>query len=332
MTLDGLRAPSRLDGEAQLYKDWLHLNLFDRSSGLVGLVNVALHGHPDDPRARAVGTALVHLPDGGWAGNVESIGLHDAAVEENAVGLRAVALGLDRPGGRVLASVRLPQDGLELDVAAAVAGRPLAARWQMPRAHGWISWIAVAHLAVGGTVTARGRSLSLEGADAYHDHQWGRWRWGDDLGWKWGCFMAPGGDPTFVVVRTFDRSHRHGDRASVIVHAGARRRIFAGDSVRIEVAGELDAAPRRVPGALAALHSDRARPRLPAEVRVDADDGAGHVSLAFRPRACAQIIAAELTQSGYGFIHELPGSFEASGRVNGTDLTASGLGIFEHVD
>jgi hypothetical protein len=332
MALDGLRAPSRLDADAALYKDWLHLNLFHPPSGLVGLVNVAVHGEPGDPRSRAVGTALVHVPGVGWTGNIEAAGRDDAAVSEHAVGLRGVALGIDPGAGRVLASARLPRDGLELDVTARVAGRAVSAWWRMPLGQGWISWFAVAQLTVAGTATVHDRTFSLDGADAYHDHQWGRWRWGDDLGWKWGCFMAPGGDPVFVVIRTSDRAHGPRDRPTLIVHTGGRRRVFSGGSVRIAVAGALDPPRRRVPGALAALHTDRAQPRLPAVVRVDADDGADHVSLEFHARAAVQVITAELTESGFGFIHEMPGSFESSGHVNGADLRTAGLGVFEHVD
>jgi hypothetical protein len=332
MRLDGLRAPTALDPHAALYKDWLHLNVFDADSGLVGLVNVCVHGPPDDERARVVGTALVHLPRAGWVGNSEGAGLADVAVAEHHVGLRAVGVGLDPAHGRVLASARLPADGLELNVSARATASGLWAPWRLPLGGGWISWAAVSHLRARGTASVLGAPIDLDGADAYHDHNWGRWQWGDDLGWLWGCFVAPGGDPVFVVTCTTDREHVRRHRPLLFVQAGGRRRAFTGAAVRIEESGTLDAAPRRLPGALAALHTDRARPRLPAEVRIDADDGRAHVRIAFRPRAAAQLITVEPMRPGFGFIHELPGSFVSSGQANGRDLGAQGLGIFEHVD
>ena len=330
MLLDGLRAPSALDPAAGLYKDWLHLNLFHPASGLVGLVNVAAHGAPGDPQARAVGTALVHLPGHGWAGNLEAIALADAAFGERGIGLRSVAVGLD--GMTVLASARLPHDDLELTVTARATTAPLTVPLRLPLGDGWISWSAVAHLAVEGSAAVAGRTIALDGCDAYHDHNWGRWRWGDDIGWRWGCFQAPGGDPSFVISRTDDRLHRSGGRPVLLVHSGGKRRLFTGSSVRIDTGGTLDARPRRLPGALAALHVDRARPALPAEVRVDVDDARGRLSLRFRAVAAAQVITAEPGERGYGFIHELPGTFEATGVVGGTAIEAEGLGIFEHVD
>jgi hypothetical protein len=330
MALDGLRAPSTLDPLAGLYKDWLHLNFFHPASGLVGLVNVAAHGAPGDPQARAVGAALVHLPGHGWAGNLEAIALADASFDERGIGLRSVAMGLDSM--MVLASARLPQDGLELTVTARATTPPLTVPLRLPLGEGWISWSAVSHLAAEGSATVSGRTIALDGCDAYHDHNWGRWRWGDDIGWRWGCFLAPGGDPSFVIGRTYDRLHRTGGRPVLLVHSGGRRRLFTGSTVRIDTAGALDARPRRLPGALAALHGDRARPALPAEVHVDVDDARGRVRLRFRAAAAAQVITAEPGERGYGFIHELPGTFEASGFAGGTAIESEGLGIYEHVD
>jgi hypothetical protein len=332
MRLDGLRLASSLDPEAPLYKDWLHLNLFDPASGLVGILNVALQGPPREPHARAVGTALVHLPGRGWLGNVETAGIDDAAVHEDGVGLRHVALALDPGAGVVMASARLPDDGLNVEVTAQLSGPTHSVPWRMALGSGWISWFAAPRLRPRGHVETGERLIDLGAAAAYHDHNWGRWRWGDDLGWEWGCFADEDGGPVFVYTRTTDRDHRRRDRALLLVHAGGRRRMFAGATVAVDYAGQLELPPRRVPGALAALHGDRARPLLPAEVELRADDGHDFVRLRFQARAAAQIVTAEPTAPGYGFIHEVAGSFEAAGRMNGADLDARGLAVFEHVD
>jgi hypothetical protein len=174
--------------------------------------------------------------------------------------------------------------------------------------------------------------VALGAAAGYHDHNWGRWRWGDDLGWEWGCFAGPAGGPVLVYTRTTDRGHRRGSRPVLLVHDGARNRTFTGRSVTAKYVRELRDAPRRLPGALAVLHCDRAMPRLPAEVELRADDGHDSIRVRFRARAAAQIVTTELALPGYGFIHEIAGSFEASGRIRGRELAVEGLAMFEHVD
>jgi hypothetical protein len=331
-TVDALRPPSRLDPTAAAYKDWLHLNVFDHESGAVGLVNVSLHGSPRDPRSRAVGAALFHLPAAGWVGNLEVLGLSEANIGRASIGLERVAVAADGARGDVLASARLPEDELTVDVTATAVSPPLDADLPLPLGPRWISWYVIPRLTLRGHIRAAGEALDLAHASAYHDHNWGRWHWGDDLGWEWGCFLAPPPEPAFVLVRTTDRAHRKTSRPLLLVQVGPRRRSFAGRTVELASEGLLEARPRRLPGSLAALHQDRAVPRLPGRLHVCADDGADRVTLDFRPRASAQMIAADPAERGYGFVHELVGEFAASWRLRGEERETAGLGVMEYVD
>ena len=333
MTAAGtLRPPSPLDPTVRAYKDWLHLNLFDHASGTVGLVNASLHGAPDEASSRAGGTALLHLPDEGWVGNVEAIGFDEANVGAASVALEHVAVAVAGGRGEVLASAHFPDDGLRVDAVATPGARPIDVELRVPLGPGWISWSLVPALSLAGTVEAAGRTLDLGGARAYHDHNWGRWHWGDDLGWEWGCFLPPAPGPVFVVSRTTDRSHRIAGRPLLVVQRGTRRRSFRGRTIEIVYEGRLAAEPRRLPGGLAALHQDRAVPRLPARVLVRADDGGDFVTIDFRARAAAQLIAADPARHGYGFVHELVGGFEYACRLDCEAHEGTGLAVMEHVD
>ena len=327
--VDTLRPPSRLDARAAAYKDWLHLNLFDHASGAIGLVNASLHGSPEDARSRACGTALLHVPGGDWIGNVEVLALADANVGRSSVGLEHVAVAVD--GERVLASARMPRDGLLLDATATAASSDLDVELRLPLGSGWISWLAVPVLAVDGSAVVDGRELDLSSATAYHDHNWGRWHWGDDLGWEWGCFASASGR-AFVLSRTTDRAHRRSSRPLLVAQERTRRAVFSGRAVELRFDGLLEAEPRRLPGPLAALHGDRAAPRLPDRLHVRANDGADHVELEFHARASAQLIAADPAEPGYGFVHELVGEFSAVSRLRGVEREETGLAVVEYVD
>ena len=330
-SIDLLRPPPPYDPRAAEYKDWLHLNVLDHGSGAVGLVNASVHGDPRDERSRAVGAALLHVPGEGWLGNLEVLGVDEAAVGGASVALEHVAVARDNERGRLLASADLPDDELRLEVTATPASRPLPVELPLPLGSGWISWYALPRIELSGTAIAAGRRLDLAGASGYHDHNWGRWRWGDDLGWEWGCFLAPAPGPAFVVARTTDREHERGSPPLLTVDVGPARRSFAGAAVELALDGMLEAEPRRLPGAMAALHQDRALPRLPARARVRADDGRDLVELEFHPRACVQIVAAEPASRGYGFLHELAGDFAYACRLGGSLLHGRGLAVFEYV-
>jgi hypothetical protein len=330
---DGLRPPSALDGSAAAYKDWLHLNLFDHASGSVGLVNVSLHGEPADPRSRAIGTALLHVPGLGWIGNVEVSRQSEARAGVGSLTLAQVALALDYPAGRALAAARFRRDAFQLRLAAEAASPALDLEQRLPLGPGWVSWYVVPRWRVtNGEAVIGERRLPLAGASAYHDHNWGRWHWGEDLGWEWAALLTPSPGPAFVLSRATDRSHRRAGNPVLVVQVEHRRRTFGGSTVRLETDGRFDGRPRRLPGALAALHQDRAAPRLPARVRVRADDGRDRVDIEFVADAAAQLIAGDPVVRGYGFLHEIAGRFSAPARIGDRDLGGAGLGVLEYVD
>lgn len=332
ITFDRLRPPSPLDPTAAAYKDWLHLNLFHHPTACVGLVNVSLHGPSSDPRSRAIGTALFHDPVLGWVGNVLVRDQEEAEIGTASLSLDRIAAALHPTAVAVLASARLPADHLDLETTAIALSRPVLIEQRIPLGAGWISWSVVPRLRVEGRIDLGGDPIDLAEASAYHDHNWGRWHWGQDFGWEWGAFLAPSPGPAIVFTRLTDRRHERTGPPRATIDVSERRLVFPGETVSVEFDGELQARPRRLPGAQAALHQARARPRLPARVRVSASDEKGALEVEFAPRAVAQLIAGDPILPGYHFLHELVGEFHCTVRLGGDKIEASGLGVFEYVD
>jgi hypothetical protein len=332
IALDHLRPPAPGDASAPAYKDWLHVNLFDHSSGAVGLVNVSLHGSPRTKVARAVGTALIELPGAGWIGNLDVRPLDQARISTEAISLDRIAVGIDSRSGLVMASALLPDEGLQGSLTATVTGPPLISAEPTPVNQGWISWYALPRLAVRGELKIGEETLALQRCSGYADHNWGRWFWGQGLGWEWGTFMCEGDGPAVVLAQLTDRLQRPMADPLLEVRVSGARRRFTGSAVRLEWSGVLEAPPRRLPGALAALFTDRAVPRLPARLMARADDGIDMVEVTFTARAAAQLILADPVYHGYSFLHELVGACSCRCRIQGMQVDGSGLAVVEHVD
>lgn len=327
---DHLRRPAPDDASRESAKEWLHVNLFDHASGVVGLVNVSLHGDPDADASRAVGVALLHVPGHGWAGNVEVGGARsaDADVLALASGGVAVAVDLGRPpGGHVAARAQLPADGLDLSLEGVLAGEPLGPAWVVPFGSGHLGWVAYPRLTLDGTAAVAGRAWTFAGAGGYADHNWGRWWWGDDAGWDWGCWDAPDG-PVVVLSRTTDRDHTQAGDLLLTVEDAGRQVHFVGDQVVLGTSGRRTPS-RRLPGAMAALHADRAAARLPSRVVVHASNGFDGLDLEFDVENVAQLVLAEPARPGFGFLHELVGRFRCVGVLGGRRIDATGLGVVE---
>jgi hypothetical protein len=327
-TADTLRPPWSLESSVGAYKDWLHVNLYDHDADVVGLVNVSIHGTPGDPTTHVVATALFDVGGDEWIGNVGVDGWADASIALTGVstGSGSVAFGTD---GRILAAATI--DELRLRLVATPATDAYAIETPHRFGSGWIGWRVVPSLAVEGPVVLRGVPLAKGGQVAYHDHTWGRWHWGDDIGWEWGSFLDRTGS-SIVIGRTSNRAHDQCGPFSVVIDHHGVRRSFSGARVSCRWGGAAGPPSRRLPGALAALHDDLRRPRLPSTLHITAQTGADRVELAYESRSVVQLILADPAGPGSSALHEMSGHFEATGRLAGRPFGFEGLGMVERLE
>jgi len=332
--LETLRPPLPFDPSPFGYKDWLHLNFADPESGTIGLINASLHGSPWDERSRAMGTVLVHSPEWGWQSHVEIMAYSEANIGPSLIGLRDVALAINNKRGTIHASSLGASNPFHAQLVAEAAAAPLDFEQETPLGSGWISWYLVSSMCLSGEWTIKRNRTVLHNAPAYHDHNWGRWHWGDDFGWEWGCFLPSSASlhsPSAVFARTSDRNHRLLGKPFLSVDVGPRRRCFAADNVVVSSGDDLDLPLHRVPGAMAALHPEMAEPRLPGAVEINAMQGPDRVTISFMARAAAQFVTADPSVRGYGFIHEIIGEYKGWGEVRGVPFENDGYGVFEYV-
>ncbi len=329
---DALRPSSDGDLSAALAKDWQHLNVFDHATGVTGIVNASLHGRPGDLRAFAAGAALFHSPELGWMGDARVTPMEDAVTGVHSIAFDWLGFAVSPGTGAVAASVRLP-GAIMLNLEANSVSKPVEVDVQVPFGSGWISWYIIPRLTVKGSLRLGSTSgeRNLDTASAYHDHNWGRWAWGEDIGWEWAVCVAGDDGSVFELSRATNRSHRSGV-TSLIVLLDGRRRIYRGAALTVTRTGRLGPPERRVPGALAALHADRRTPVLPRHIRITLDDGLDHAVIDISATTAAQLIIAEPTRPGASFIHELAGTFRCSGQFGRRRVETSGLAMFEHAD
>jgi hypothetical protein len=324
-----LHLPYLGDPLAKIYKEWLHLNFFDHASGAAGLINTSIHGHPRDPRAIAMGIVLVHHPGYEWHWHIDIQPASAVTLGWSSIAMPTMVLATDLPGGHAAASVTSGE------ITARISARPAAPPLDMPSrspfGSGWISWSVAPRLRLSGTLTAGPHRIDLTNASGYHDRNWGRWRWGDDIGWNWAALLTPEPGPAIVISRATDRAHLAGGWLVSVVW-DQRRLQFRGPMVTSHSSGHFSRVMPRLPGAMAALQSGRRRPDLPERVVMTVHDMSSRLDIEFVTRAAAQIIAAEPTARGYTFVHELVGDFRCVGQISGTQVNLSGLGVFEHVD
>lgn len=315
------------DAPGDAHKEWMHVDLLDHASGCVAVVNASAHG---GDRAFA-GAVLLHVPGRGWIGGFDVSEPDAGRAELSMVSAGNVAVAYERARGRLLASATLRQPPIALEIEGIAAAQPFDVRQRIPFGSGWISWSVVPRLSIRGALTAPGLALPLDLATGYHDRNWGRWSWGTDARWDWAVLAAANGGPVIVFTQDTTRGGNVLSGPIVLVDSDKGRRLFQDASVTVRFSGELAPPLLRLPGALAALHQDRRRPPLPALVHIRCEDGFDAVELEIRLQSACQMITSEVSGSGYGFIHEIAGTFVMTARLRGERVDAAGLSVFEYV-
>jgi hypothetical protein len=316
------------------FKEWLHFCVLAPDVRL--LVNMSLMARPGSPDApRTLDARVVVLAEAGgqWIGGLDEI---------RPVDLELIPGRVDSRFGET--RLRARSAGFEL--ALQPSGVPLSARLRLepitmpllrPKTalgSAVVNWLAAPRLKASGTITLEGKPHFLRDAPAYHDHNWGHWRWGKEFFWQW-AFGLPASldDPwTVVFYRMFDRARttEHA-RALLLWRDEHLFRIFRDDEVAVRESGFLR--PQRilkvppVMGLLAPQHSTDVATRLEVEGR----SGGDVVRLQIDNRDLAQLVVPNDADLDSTIINEVVGTFHLAGDVQGASVESRGEAFHEHV-
>lgn len=325
------RRPRLLDPEASLHKEWMHFCVLGPTTDI--LVNFSLMGDvfPGAARGAEAARLTVLVRDGAWDGDVDTI---PAAEVDVRAGRFDAAFG---------ASAMIERDGV-IEVRASLRERPISLALRLRPATiplfrpntlldgAPIHWLVMPRLFASGTVTVAGTTHMLDDAPCYHDHNWGKWRWGHDFSWSWGFGLPGSRDVPWSVVftRLVDRARTRDLGHGLFLWEGAvQRRIFQEGTLRVRQEGFLR--PRRVPKfpRVMGLLSPELCTDVPRAIVIDAEEFGDAVSCRFEAEDVAQIVVPNEADLGLTIINEVVGKVALSGRVGGAAVTMNGRAVFE---
>ena len=198
-----------------------------------------------------------------------------------------------------------------------------------------LSWCLVPQLEASGWVEHDGRRMHFHGRRAYHDHNWGRFAWGGDFSWDWGCAVPddPASPWTVIFARMNDRAHHRTTAASVFVLKDGRHlRYFRNDEVRFTSQGAMP--PRsagRVPAAAALLLPDHDHD-VPQWTRFEARRGDDILRGEVEGRVRGQVLVpSETDLLGVVRLNEVHTRVRVQGRCAGETVDLDGPGLLEVV-
>jgi hypothetical protein len=323
---DFLRGSRRLLGENQPHKEWHHFVVHDGRFRLI--VNFSIADGTDDTTHRVI--SLVREDE--WTGAVETFEPAGCATRSGRVAARFGTCEFALRDGAYELTIRLATIGLRAHLRLVPMSTPFVVNNQPLAPGARLSWLFVPRLQAHGHVWVGDTHVSLRGAPAYHDHNWGRFHWGNNFGWEWGSVLPRDlSDPwTIVCMRMTDRNRQSATRQALYAwYEDEPVALWRDFAMTVDHEGFLRRPPEMtLPGIMRFLHPGTASD-VPAVVTVK---GRGHdeIEMRFEPEEYVRIVVPnEVDPMGVVVLNEISGRITATGRVAGRDLELEASGVFE---
>ncbi|MEM9214342.1 MAG: hypothetical protein AAGD25_08340 [Cyanobacteria bacterium P01_F01_bin.150] len=343
--IEKLRIP--FDGPywSQSWKDWYHFILIDFQRNLRILVNITLVGKPESGEIQT--TFIVSLP----TEQIRSQLLVDTSIATFGVAYsqawtaqvvrrsplliqgKNVSLKID--GDRFEVATQDTRTQLSLNFQAQAQAEPLLVTEDSPFGSGFIGWGLVPGLQAEGELSIRGQRVGIDKTwFCYHDRNFGRFRWGEDIGWEWcvAFFVTKNGRKfTLVLDKRTDKDHSLSGLPYIFIYEGIHlRKVFIGKTLQIKWEWSTAQCPSRLPGIMASLFADSAV-RMPQVLEIQAMDEQDRLILKAQFDAAVELIVPDNQARQYSFIKEVTGSTELYFYLQEETILAKGLIYAEYV-
>ena len=316
-------------------KEWHHFIIHGQSHRVIVNFSVCddVTVRSGGPERAVAGRVIVLVESEPWNGAVVRVDDSEVSLSADGLHMRLGRSELRLRDGSYEVSLHLPEAGIAGRLAFLPLTHPLVAGNHGLGPSGRLSWLSIPRLAAHGWLTVGAERLSFRSELAYHDHNWGRFRWGEDFGWEWGSALpADPANPWAVVYsRTTDRARlRAFSQGMYVWHHGEMVALFREATTEVTFSGLLRADPRlTLPDAMRFLTPGRASD-IPSELVVVGRRGADHVELRFIPQAYVRLaIPSETDIHQVVTLNEISGRIAAIGVIGGRSLAIEGTGVFE---
>jgi len=333
------RSPARYGGRGA-FKEWQHFVV--HAPELMLIVNFSVLDEPPlagaaPARSASEAARVIMLANrsGIWEGDVDRIDFERVHIETGLVDARFGGNVMRLRDGRYQVVTALARRDLAVDLEFVPVSHPTQANNHPLSAHERLSWVFVPRLTARGTVRAGGEEITIEEAPAYHDHNWGHFRWGNDFSWRFlqMCGESPAMEWSAVMWHVMDGTRNHTRSCGLYLRRGwSEEYAFRGQEVAVGCRGLLrQSSLLRVP-AVMALVAAGGTCDVPAALRLEACNSDGQVELDFESQSVAQVLVpSEVSPVGAVSLNEISGRCRLTGSVGGHTISLEGPGVLEYV-
>ena len=343
--IEQLRIPFDDIYGAKDWKDWYHFVLIDLQTGLRVLANITLIGKPEAGEIQ--GTFIVNLPvaqippqlavDSSIAtfGTAFSQPWQPEMVRRSPLLIQGKGLYLEFNRDRFIVALEDNRAHLAIHFQAQAQATPLLITEDSPFGSGFIGWGLVPGLQVLGELSVCRQKFAIAPSwFCYHDRNFGRFRWGEDIGWEWFVAVLVGEDGrkfTLVLDKRTNKNHSSSGLPYIFIYEETQlRKIFLGPTLQIDWDWTAAQRPLRLPGVMASLFVDKAI-KVPQALQIQARDEQDSLMLNVKFEAMTELVVPDNQARQYSFIEEVTGQAEVELSLGGKVIHAKGLIYAEYV-
>ncbi len=322
------RPPSRVGGRPG-FKEWQHFCIYGRDFDLLlNLSEVDPVATTGSPVVRL--TALARYDR--WFGNVETIPAEEVNIRAGRMHAEFGSSSIRYQDGRYRLNVKCRSIPVEAELELQPHSMPAPIYNVMTGDGPPIHWVVLPRLVAHGVVRLDGTEHRLDGTPAYHDHNWGHFRWGRDFAWEWGFGLPqdPANPWSFVFARLSNRKLTRTRMQTLFLWKGRRvHRAFRDANIRIEHHGLLRAdRVLKVPPVMGLIARGTATD-VPARMSIEAWSDDTRLEASFTPKDIAQVVLPNDDDFGVTIINEVAGDLEVRANVAGERVELTCPTIFE---
>jgi hypothetical protein len=331
---DYVRRSPEVWGGRRGHKEWLHFVILGDDFDL--LVNFSLcddmRASPDRAGETARVIVLAHDREA-WDGDVDTFAAEEVRIRGGGINLSFGDSSLRYRDGLYHLHMRLRERPVAADVTIRPCTFPARAP-NVPMPDGPpLHWLIIPRCETSGTLRLGRRTVALDRALTYHDHNWGRLLWGADFSWRWSFAVPrdPAGLWTIAFAALTDRVRARASAQGLVVWRGPDRyRTFSDREMEFESSLEF-ASPKavfKIPRVMALL-APGPLTELPRTVVLRAEGEGDWLEYRFEPKSVGQVVIPNDTDLGVSLLNEVAGRSSFRGRIGGEAFDVESRSIFE---
>jgi hypothetical protein len=317
------------------HKEWSHFCVLTEQVSMIvnfSLMQDSTLGHvPETPRV----AVIMRKSDGTWVGDIDQFPSENARIGRQRTSL---AIGKNRmrlEGGLYHVDAQLESEPLKAQLRFRPLARPAVASSVRLSQHERMRWLVVPRLAAVGEVRVEGKSFSLDNAPAYHDRNWGYFRWGTGYAWEWATILpASLSVPwSLVYMRISDASRNVTYSQGLMVWRHDRsERVFHDNDLRINQSGWLKQKRiLRLPRIVNLMVAGETT-SIPRDMKIEGRAWSDNIDLQLSFENFMQVGVPNDGSAGLTLLSEASGSAAVTGRIAGEAIEFEGrvLAEFNH--